>query len=345
MCINMPLKHQRTMPENNTGLVEDPRTPEEKERDYPHEEVAPQGIQLKWNRGLEDAPEYSIRNQGSSSSCVAQATAKALEVLRKEVISAHPIYARRANIPQLGMYLQNAGEIVRKLGTTTEALDPSQGLSEQDMNKPVTVPTPINDYLYVFPRYQDIDEIATAIETWRHCHITVGCNASEWNEKPEYNGKEKNFYHDVCATWYFTDSEGNKCLRIDESWGNTTTHRVITETFLKLRGTGAMYHIPPVEKPAPEKPLHRFQVPLVYGDRNYSVKMLQDILKYEGCMDIKIVSNGVYGPATASGVDKYQRKYNIAPIEELDALAKQMGGYGRRVGLKTIKDLNSKYGS
>lgn len=338
----------KIMPDNinSPGLIVDPRSEEDKNKDYSHGEVAPMGIILKWDRTLADAPTYSQRDQDGSGSCVAQSSAKALEVLRKgEVISAHPIYARRANLGSPGMWLQDAGNIVKKLGTTTELLDPSQKMSEDKMNAPVLVETPINGYLYAFPNVKNIDQVAEAIELYGHCKITIGCDGQEWSEKPIYNGTNNlNFFHDICATYYFTDEQGNKCLRCDESWGvNNPGHRIITESFLKFRGTGAMYFVPPVIPTPISKPQFNFKVPLLYGDENFSVKMLQDILKYEGLMDIKVFSSGKYLQLTSFGVDLLQRKYNIAPITELDELAKSLGGYGRRVGMKTMGFLNQKY--
>ncbi len=346
--INILLNHNSMADEivNFPGLIPDPRSEEAKEKDYQHSEVAPMAVVLKWNRGLQDAPNYSQRDQNGSGSCVAQSSAKALEVLRKEVISAHPIYARRKNLGSPGMWLQDAGDIVKKLGTTTELLDPSQKMSEADMNKPVGVTTPINGYLYVFADVKNIDEIATAIELYGHCKITVGCNGAEWSEKPVYSGNPLlNFFHDTCATYYFTDENGNKCLRDDESWGlNNPGHRILTEAFLMARGTGAMYHIPPLPTPpTPGKPKFHFTSILSFGQENYSIKMLQDILKYEGLFPINVFSSGKYLQVTAKAVDAFQRKHNVAPISELDALAKETGGYGRRVGAKTIAMLNHLY--
>lgn len=323
----------------NPGLIEDTRSQELKDKDYSSKETMSMAISLKWNRDINGATNYSQRNQNGSGSCVAQSSAKALEILRKgEIISAHPIYARRANYPGFGMSLQDAGNIVKNLGTTTEELDPSQNMSEAQMNAPVTVQTPINGYLYAFPKFKDIDEIATAIEFYKHCKIAVGCNGGEWSEKPVYNGEAPNLFHDICATYYFTDEQGNKCLRIDESWGrNNTGHRVLTETFLKLRCTGAMYHIPPIIPPTLQKPQFNFSVPLLYKDNNYSVKMIQDILKYENLFPINISSTGYYGEITRKSVLAFQRKYQVAGEDELNSLN------GKRVGLKTIAKLNSLY--
>lgn len=317
------------------GLILDPRTIEEKAKDFTHEELA-LAISLKWGRGLENAPNYSQRDQDGSGSCVGQATAKAEEVLKKYIASAHPIYARRKNFPSPGMWLQDAGEILKKQGTTSELLDPSQKMDEGQMNLSVVVDTPNKEPFYItVTNFKNIDEIATAIEIYGHCIVSVGIGANgEWTEKPVYNGTEPVSYHAICATWYFTDENGKKCLRIDESWGiDNPGHRILTEEYWKVRGTGAMYFIPDDGKPH-----YKFSTPLVFGFMvNNDVKWLQEILKYEGLFPKSILSTGNYLQITAKAVLAFQKKYQVAPNSELDPLQ------GRRVGSKTIAKLNELY--
>lgn len=325
---------------NIPGLIPDPRSQEEKDKDYLHKEVAPMAVLLKWDRDISGAPQYSHRDQDGSGSCVAQSGAKAIETDRKEVISAHPIYARRPNVPLPGMYLQAAGAIIRNQGTTTEILDPSQMLDEGKMDLPVTVPTPINGYLYAFPNYKDIDEIATAIELYKHCLITFYGNGSEYNlaYKPvAIPNAPLNVAHCVCATYYFTDENGEKCLVIDDSWQTTKT-RVFTETYFKARGTGAIYLIPPLPTPTPPKPIYHFTTPLLYGTmNNLGVKNLQDILKFENLFPLNVPSTGNYLQLTAKAVLQWQLKHQVDTPEILNSLQ------GRRVGEKTILKLNSLY--
>lgn len=340
------------------GLIQDPRSQEQKNQDYPHIEVAPQAIVLNWNRGVEGAPTYSLRDQNGSGSCVAQSSAKALETLLGKVISAHPIYARRMNIPGEGMYLQDAGNIVKKLGTTTEDLDPSQRMTEEQMNAPVTVVTPINGYLYAFPSIHNIDQIAEAIELHKHCEITFNGTIKEYaySEKPivDSAATQMDCAHDICGVYYYTDANGEKCILIDESWGpNNIRRRTLTESYLKARGTGAMYFISPVVPPTPVKPKFNFTSQLHFALTGYdskglpiydmtmmnnlSVKALQDILKYEGVMDVKIASTGNYLQATAKAVLAFQLKHQVDTVDVLNSLG------GKRVGPKTIAKLNELY--
>ncbi len=321
------------------GVVADPRTPEAKAKDYLQEEVV-MAVPLKWNRGIKDAPTYSVRDQDGSGSCVAQATAKALEILTGTVQSAHPIYRRRMNYPGMGMYLQDAFSIVKNLGTTTEALDRSQEMSEVEMNADVTIPTPLSGFTYAFPNVKNIDSVALAIETQKECPITINGTIQEYanSEKPVVTPGTLNCAHAICGMYYFTDENGVKCILIEESWGpNHIRKRVLTEDYLKARGTAAGYLIPPVIAPNPVKPKFTFQTPLLYGQKNYSIKMLQDILKYENLMNHNIDSTGYYWEATRKSVLAWQIKHQVASQSELEALQ------GKRVGLKTITKLNEIY--
>ncbi len=325
----------------NPGLVPDPRTELAKAKDYVHEEVSG-AVPLFWNRGIEGAPIYSLRDQDGSSSCVAQAIAKALEVNTGVVQSAHPIYRRRGNFADEGMWLQNGGEIIKNVGTTTELLDPSQKLSEDKMNADVTVQTPLKGYTYVTVNVKNIDQIAEAIETRKQCIITFGGTFNEYaySEKPVANLNDTNINcrHAICGVYYFTDTNGEKCILIDESWGpNNIRRRVLTESYLKARGTGAMYLIPPAAPQPPQKPHFNFTSTLKFGQTNYSIKVLQDTLKYEGLFPQNVTSTGYYGPITAKFVLMWQKIHNVALPHELDALQ------GKSFGPKSIKVANGMY--
>lgn len=322
------------------GLIEDPRTPAQKALDYQHQELAG-AVMLSWERDISGAPKYSIRNQNGSGSCVAQSTAKALEIFTGTVQSAHPIYRRRANFSSEGMYLQDSGDIEKKQGTTTEVLDPSQNMTEAQMNADVTVPTPLLGYMYAFPNYKNIDEIAQAIELYKHCKVTIGLTYSEYvtAKKPVYDGRVAEAFHCLCATYYFKDENQEKCLLIEESWGpNYVTQRIFTESYLKARATGAMYHIPPTP-PTPKPPAFIFTKQLIYGQTNSDITHLQDILKYEGLFPSNTASTGFYGNVTASAVLAFQLKYAVDTPQNLQQLR------GHIVGPKTIAELNKLYGN
>jgi hypothetical protein len=325
---------------NIDGVLSDLRSPIDIEKDYLHEEVIPMAVPLNWNRDISGCPKYSVRDQDGSFSCVGQGLAKALETITGVVQSAHPIYRRRGNFPNRGMYLQNAFDIAKHLGTTTESADVSQKIDESQMNRDIIVETPLKQPAYIKIDPVDIDKIATAIETQKHCVLTIVSNYQEWNVvKPVVlNNSSVTFGHAICGIYYFTDENGVKCIVVDESWGeNNIRQRILTEDYIRARATGAMYFIPAVEPQPLPKPKFTFSKPLLYGQSNFSIKVLQDILKYENLFPLNITSTGNYLQITAKSVLAWQRKHKVASESELTSLM------GKRVGDKTIKALNLIY--
>lgn len=289
------------------GVVSDPRPDNEKANDYDHEEISGGPIvnwveKIKWNT-------YSKRNQNGSSSCIGQGTAKALEIVTGTIQSAHPTYRRRSNFPSPGMYLQNAGDILKKQGTTTEVADPSQNLSEIQMNSDVLVSTPTIIDGYAFLNTQNIDAIASLIQSGTPVVLTFKSTFAEWAGRPIADPSSTNFfYHCVCGvdtTLYMNE----KCIIIEDSWDLETSlsgQRIITESYLKARCTGAMYLIPHKENLI-TKPIHTFSRPLIYGMMNDDeVRALQDLLKWKGFLSSTIPSTGNFYNATAHALQKWQ---------------------------------------
>lgn len=336
------------------AIAPDPRSDEEKERDYKHEEIA-MAVPISWvHKPMADWKKYSTRNQDGSSSCCAQASAKGIETHTGIVESAHPIYRSRSNFPGEGMWLQNLGEIVCKaVGTVSEVNDPSQGMNEASMNLAIREavqellknnPTKMGGYVFVNPK--DIDQIAQAIELHKHCLLLVRGSVSEWNEKPIYKPEgNRNLDHLICAVDYFLDENNEKCVLIDDSWGNVTSvgnggQRVITETYLKARFTDGMYFLPP-KPPAPpdSTPHYKFTVPLTFGMMgNPDVKALQKILAFEGFFpnDPKLFT-GNYLQITANCVKKWQVKHGIMDF------ANEINPRKIRFGNKSIAIANQLY--
>lgn len=300
------------MQEQFPGLLPDPRPEEKKELNYQHREFY-SAIPITWEE-KNSYKTYSIRNQDGSSSCVAQATAKLMEILTGVVDSAHPTYSRRSNAPSEGMWLQDAGALRKSKGTTTEALCVSQNMNEQQMNAPVSLETPALIGAYIFVPL-DIDLIAQAIEIHKGVVLSFNSNYQEWTDVPKVNGEIK-WGHCVCAVDYIL-YKGEKALLIEDSWGKITTlgsggQRIITESFLKARGTGAMYFLLPVPVTT-VKPHYSLNKDLSYGMmHDEQVKNLQDMLKYDGSMPSSIPSTGNFLSATKQAVMAFQTKYAIA---------------------------------
>lgn len=330
----------------NLGVAVDARTDEEKNRDFQHEEFfGAAGVtwaekpQSAWKR-------YSLRDQDGSYSCVAQSTAKAKEIKDGDgvAISAHPIYARRSNFPEQGMWLQDAAEIIRKQGTTTEALDPSQLINEDAMNKPVSCETPLKNPVYfTVKNYNDIETLASIIEAQGSVIAVFHANSAEWcQDVPQViPGSVANIGH--CITFVdYTLWQGKKALIADDSWGHATTlgnggQRVITEDFLKARFVGALYW-PKTDPVEPQKPVYHFLLPLEYGLMNDpAVKSLQDMLKYEGFLLSSIPSTGNFLNYTAWAVRKWQLFHGLTDFQN------ETNPANIRFGYKSIAVANNLY--
>ena len=321
------------------GLIPDPRSESRKALDFPHTEISYGASPVVWTeRTPSQWIKGVVRDQDGSSSCVGQASAKALEMLLADIYSAHPTYRRRKNFSEKGMWLADAGDILKKEGTTTEKEDPSQKMNETQMNVSVFVntPTKISKYVFVDPR--DIEVIAQVVRDNKHCVLTFESNFQEWTDVPEYLGTPIKWGHCVCATDY-TLYNGEKALIVDESWGVGVTQfnaqRVITESFLRARCTGAMYFIIDTTI-SPYKPAYEFKQDLVFGmRRNPEVIILQQALAYYGYFPTdEQYHTGNYFQMTANAVLKWQSANNVASLSELQMLG------GKRFGVKSRAKMN-----
>ncbi len=309
-----------------TGVILDPRSEEEKAQDYTLAELA-LGIAdpVVWKEKLPAQwRSYSIRNQAGSSSCVAQSVAKMMEVNSGVVTSAHPIYRRRSNYSEQGMWLQQALAIMKNNGTTTEALDVSQNIGETDMNRDITVETPLKAPAYVKVGF-DIDSIARAIESYKSVCVTIYGQIKNWSNIPTYDPTLPiDFGHGICAVDYFLFG-GKKYILIDDSWGTWTLNhialgnggqRLLSEDFIKncVRDAGTIIPAPTI---TPGKPVHIFSKVLIFGMINDpEVKVLQDCLTYFGYFPADTqYHSGNYLQMTARAVKKWQVANNLLDFQ------------------------------
>jgi len=319
------------------GVIDDPRTEEQKKNDYKHEELAEAGIfnwveipQSQWRQ-------YPIFNQDGSGSCVAQAVAKAAGIERKLksgiFVAQSPrfIYVKRSTGTGPGMYLVDAMNIVCKQGIPVEQLLPSQNLSEQDMNNV----SDINDFVsqQALDSKEDkfititpnIDTIAGIIEpTGKPVVITVKFSMDEWNQPcPTINPTEvPTLGHGiVCkqATLY----NGKKALIIDDSWGTgygINGERIITEDwFTAGRVTSAGYFTAFATQNASQRPNYRFNSTLNYGlMNNADVKALQACLNFLGMFPDVQIPTGNYLGITIAAVKLYQTSKGLPATGTVD---------------------------
>lgn len=201
--------------------------------------------------------------------------------------------------------------------------------------------------------------------------------ADEWTVVPVIKNPSLNLYanttarHSVVAVDFTIlgpsnvpnnpDVWGKKALVIDDSWGSrygAAGQRYITEDFFKARNFFAAYTqrftFDLTDSTEPSSNLNYvFNKDLSFipwdsvnnkpKDEALNAAQLQDvihlqnILKAEGVFAKNVDSTGYYGSVTAEAVLLFQKKYNVASLQELETLK------GKRVGPGTRLVLNTKY--
>ncbi len=294
------------------AVAEDTRTPEEKAKDYPHQEFL--GGAITTPAWIDNKPlvVLSLRKQITSSSCGAQSLAKALEAFNGGIVmSATPPYHFRSNFPNEGMFIQNIGEVGKNAKTTTEALCPSQFMTEEQMNAaPIPDLRPYGISAY-YPLPIDMDLIAAALEKGHAVIFGIGSNGEEWQQIPAYNGNKPTFSHFVVShSKNYLLHNGEKSAAIDDSCNAFSTidgkgQRILTESFLRQRCWAILAVVPDVTV---EKPKHIFNVNMVYGDKGDEVKALQECLIDQGLLKNGL-NTGYFGTFTLRAVMAFQLKY------------------------------------
>lgn len=294
---------------------------------------------------------YTVRNQNGSGSCVAQTTAKMLEVWdyvndgTLTVYSATPIYQSRSNKPSGGMIGTEALDNPIQKGIYLESDVPSQNMSDSQMdlvyidlekkqkiraNKKVLIPV-------------DFYKVAESIKTGNCVMVWFKCGMTEWNQDiPTGLSNSEVVRHSVTAVDAIS-YKGIEYIIIEDSWGKWLKfadvplkegQRAITKEFFDKHCyfAGAFTEFIYNESPTGFK--FHFDKILVLGDRGEEVINLQDALKSEGLFPANQKSTGYYGDLTRRAVFDFQVRYKVAPMEELQVVR------GKRVGSKTIAKLN-----
>lgn len=337
------------MNEHFTGVAIDPRLDSEKAKDWQHEELFGMGS-YTWKEFNEaDIPQYTIRNQNGSGMCGAFSGGKAVGINNKKDVGEFYntlntfIYYHRANKPQAGMYMQDIFDIVCKYGVPQDPALVSDNLTEEQANAFVPTKAHYDDAIkykgksYVFIDKNNLDGIAQAIESGFTPVILLRCAIREWTSEPFVDTSvvpsEWNINHFVPLI-YAGLRNGVKTFVCDDSWGSSygkNGRRFISENFIKNRVWQVGYIVDSPNVPQNTGPHHTFTKWLTYGMMNDpDVKALQDILKYEGCLDTTVNSTGNYLNQTAQAVMKLQLKNQIATPQEVAKLA------GKQVGPKTL---------
>jgi len=290
-----------------------------------------------------------IRNQSSSSSCVAFSLALALgvenylEEKRFEKLSARFIYSRGyVEATGGGMYYLQALEIARKEGTCLEQQMPSDGLDEYAMRKrdDETPNVRLVSQIYKANSYVflplDIDIWAGILQSTNKVLLAGLRFNSGGFSKPEVildkNGQFGHSVNIVCATLY----NGKKALIFQHAWTKNWGINglgVITEEQFKNGIVLGAYLIDFKYKPQKTNKLKIFinANSLKMGDRGTEVVKLQIGLQFLGYFPAEQECTGYYGGLTRQAVRDFQKNFNL----EVTGIA----------DLNTIKKFNEIFGS
>jgi hypothetical protein len=323
---------------NSLGVIEDSRSPEEKNRDYKFEEIATAPPTFDWKEKPESEwVKYPIFFQDGSSSCVAQAVSKVLGIENyleeKKFVhfSARDIYTRRSNAPGEGMFFTDGMNIGRQFGATIEQLMPSQGLAEPLMNM-AEDRTPLTEIVAKVGKGGnnvllpiDMDTIGHVIETQgKGVLLGVRFGPNEWDRPiPQIMGSDTRWGHAIVAT-NATLYQGKKALIIEDSWGTNSGidgRRILKEEWFKNtfpfnngRVTFAGYYDFLSNEGLLIKPSWAFMSDLKYGmTNNLDVKMLQECLVYLKFFPSNQECTGNFYGLTLSAVKLFQEKNGIVP--------------------------------
>lgn len=328
----------------------DNRTETEKASDYKWSEIYAMGSVT-----FPERPSFGFtpRNQDGSSSCVAQTTAKMLEVWDYKhdglgsVFSATPIYKNRTNSPAPGMSFIDAFSYTSKNGSYLESDIPSQNMNEEAMDnaniKAISQPERPTAYLSM---PVDFYAVAGEIDRSGAVMIWIKCSGEEWSTiVPTGSSDSEAIRHSICATdkimWNNTEY-----LVIEDSWGKLVKNsdipiqegqRAISKQFFDkhcyFAGCFTKFTFEAVPKPQ-----HTWTLPMKYGQTSNDIKMLQDVLKYEKLFPSSQESTGHWGGITAKAVQAWQVSHGILDFQNETDMTKIIAGK------KSIALLNSIYG-
>lgn len=303
-----------------TGLIEDPRLEEEKALDYLHEEIASAGAPV-YKPNKDNLNHYPDENQNQTSSCVAHGSTLSMTTGTPR-LSKMFFYRNRMNYPAEGMWLQDAGDIAKKLGSCLYDTLPNVNYESQanaidlsDFQINEAKQHRVDSYIQL-QNPNNIDSIASIVSPETPVAIIFYASYREWAQTYPDTYDNTPFMtapvrHCVAVVDAFKEN-GKKYLKIqDSAWFGGLNVRYLSEEFIQKRVYGAMYFKDLAPVPGPVKPVHVFNQNLRVGDNNQEVVWLQKRLMYEGTFPTTQTPTGYFGGITLKAVKEYQAQHNI----------------------------------
>jgi len=348
-----------------SGVLPDDRPPELKAKDYKTEELIKQPIMaLQWQtweewkskpENLKMLNDIAVNHQGGVGSCAAQASSLALAInnyledKKFLKLSAKPIYARRKNKPNAGMYMDDMGTICINYGTIPEVLYPTPNDNEINMSS-------LDDYISAYEAMAkalraknyfwlnpNIDSFANILSLNKPIVLTVVFGDGEFEKLvPEILPVVPKYGHAICAlpNAYFTYN-GKKAILIQNSWGTGIGYggrQILTEDWFRNNRVVCGIWFEDLNNLAVfnsqiTKPRYQFTREMEVGMRGEDIAMLQTCL---ACLSDSQGAlfplwqgqspTGYFGGITRNAVQRFQTLYGINPVG--------------RVGPETLAKLN-----
>ncbi len=321
-------------PVQNLGALPDDRPLHEVMSDISFDEIVKTPMAPTWlPLDTSKLPDWPVLSQDGSSACVAFTKAIMATMLyfartgKLVIFSPKWIYRHRKNAGQEGMIGVDAFDIETNVGLVPEELEPSQDLSEVDINKDPVQPWlltvagafKISAQRIIVP-IKDIDVVASISQaTNKPIMVWFNFAQSEWGSVPTI-GRTPNLSHSVTLPsrrapedMVFGLYNGKKAIVIQDSWGLKATNfsgkRIITEEFYSGRNLFAAYSM-----------TFKFD-DFAGSDRPHyvgTIVSLQQCLRYEGAFPTNVAFYENMGPVTIKSIATFQKNHGIKVTGALD---------------------------
>lgn len=330
-------------------LIDD-RPIKEKEKDYLHEELALSSIPVEYLtrvKAKKQIGKYFAENQGNVGSCCGHGTALAGGILKVregkpyQRLSPAFIYRQRKNYPNEGMYVVDAGDILKKNGSCLETYCPTPHNTVDMDNLFLTgemydkaKPFRAGSYFALGNKIDDYANIANNLEL--PIILFVWGSVKEWSmETPEIldenltleNAPIRHLVTILPNTAHIYKKKKYVIIQDSAHFGKKT-HRYVSEDWFNKRVVMGQYWLTLDNAEPTPPPLYDFKVNLKVGDTGEEVRRMQEFLKSQGFFP-DMPCTGYYGGISRKAVEDFQIKYSNK-ILAFFGLTKPTGYWGEK---------------
>lgn len=339
------------IPNNNvvpfTGNLPDPRTQDQKDADWAHEERAMAKPLGPFDHQQIKRSPYPYEHQNYTSSCCPHGIGLALAIERKADVGSYTRiayifpYRLRQNYPNEGCYFQNVFDIYKNTGAPLYDTLPTP-MREAEANALQLTSAMYNEaaifkglnYYTVKTGFNDISVLGDIAQMGHAVSILFYSNTDEWSREypvilnPHLRSADAEISH--CVTVLpnsgFTKN-GIKYLTIQDSaaFGGISL-RHLSEEFVKARVFAAGYWDKVVPLGSGPHPKYVFSRDLMVGMESLEVEYMQKLFIAEGFLANENAT-GYFGGKTLAALHAFQDKYR-GDILDPNGLEKPTNTFG-----------------